>query len=104
MPGQPGNVVLAAHRDTFFRPLRAIRPGDDVILRSAAGTFIYQVESTSVASPQQTDLLRSSYRNELTLVTCFPFDFVGPAPSRFVVRASEVRRGAAHETANRHNP
>jgi sortase A len=91
MPGEWGNVALAGHRDTFFRPLRHIRAGDVITLRTfSGGTFQYQVESTSVVSPSDMEVLRPSNRRELTLVTCFPFDYVGPAPNRFVVRAFEV--------------
>jgi sortase A len=91
MPGEWGNVALAGHRDTFFRPLRHIRAGDVITLRTfSGGTFQYQVESTSVVSPSNIEVLRPSNRRELTLVTCFPFDYVGPAPNRFVVRAFEV--------------
>jgi sortase A len=91
MPGEWGNVALAGHRDTFFRPLRHIRAGDVITLRTlSGGTFQYQVESTSVVSPSDIEVLRPSNRRELTLVTCFPFDYVGAAPNRFVVRAFEV--------------
>jgi sortase A len=91
MPGEWGNVALAGHRDTFFRPLRHIRAGDVITLHTfSGGTFQYQVESTSVVSPSDIEVLRPSNRRELTLVTCFPFDYVGPAPNRFVVRAFEV--------------
>jgi sortase A len=91
MPGEWGNVALAGHRDTFFRPLRHIRAGDVITLRTfSGGTFQYQVESTSIVSPSDIEVLRPSNRRELTLVTCFPFDYVGLAPNRFVVRAFEV--------------
>jgi sortase A len=91
MPGEWGNVAIAGHRDTFFRPLRHIRAGDVITLHIfSGGTFQYQVESTSVVSPSDMEVLRPSNRRELTLVTCFPFDYVGPAPNRFVVRAFEV--------------
>jgi sortase A len=91
MPGEWGNVALAGHRDTFFRPLRHIHSGDFITLRTfSGGTFQYQVESTRIVSPTNIEVLRPSNRRELTLVTCFPFDYVGPAPNRFIVRAFEV--------------
>jgi LPXTG-site transpeptidase (sortase) family protein len=91
MPGEWGNVALAGHRDTLFRPLRHIRAGDVITLRTFGGEiFQYQVEWTSVVSPTDIEVLRPSNRRELTLVTCFPFDYVGPAPNRFIVRAIEV--------------
>ena len=90
MPGERGNVGLAGHRDSFFRSLRQIRTGDLIILRTSKGEFHYQVESTLIVSPENTEVLASSGRSELTLVTCFPFNFVGAAPDRFIVRAPQV--------------
>jgi|SRR5690242_15326486 len=89
-PGEPGNVVLAGHRDTFFRPLRRVAVGDAILLRTGGQTFRYLVQSTEVVSPKDVDVLKSSNGNELTLVTCFPFDYVGPAPKRFIVHAREA--------------
>lgn len=91
MPGEWGNVALAGHRDTFFRPLRHIHPGDVAALRTfREETFQYRVESTSVVSPTDIEVLKPSNGRELTLITCFPFDYIGPAPNRFIVRAFEV--------------
>lgn len=91
MPGEWGNVALAGHRDTFFRPLRHIHTGDVIALRTFRGeTFQYRVESTSVVSPTDIEVLKPSNGRELTLITCFPFDYIGPAPNRFIVRAFEV--------------
>ena len=86
-PGESGNVVLAGHRDTFFRPLRNIRQGDSITLKTLAGGFQYLVESTAIVSPSDTQVLQPSSGSTLTLVTCYPFYYVGPAPKRFVVRA-----------------
>jgi sortase A len=91
LPGQAGNVALAGHRDTFFRPLRHIRPGDVITLKTPGGYFHYQVESTIVVPPSDVEVLRPASRRELTLITCFPFEYVGSAPNRFVVRAYEVK-------------
>lgn len=90
MPGERGNVGLAGHRDSFFRPLRQIRTGDLITLRTSKGEFHYQVKSTLVVTPENTEVLASAERSELTLVTCFPFNYVGAAPDRFVVRALQV--------------
>lgn len=90
LPGQPGNVVLAGHRDTFFRPLRDIRAGDLITLSTGHGKFQYQVQSTVVVAPSHVEVLRPSSGNMLTLITCFPFYYVGAAPNRFVVRARQV--------------
>jgi sortase A len=91
LPGEWGNVALAGHRDTFFRPLRNIRVGEVIVLRTPGGNVVqYRVESTSVVAPTNIEVLGPSNRHELTLVTCFPFDYVGHAPNRFIVRAYEI--------------
>jgi sortase A len=92
LPGEPGNVVLSGHRDTFFRPLRNIRQGDVITLKTFDGDFQYQVEFTAVVPPSDVQVLQPSSERTLTLVTCFPFYYVGPAPNRFVVRARQIGR------------
>jgi sortase A len=89
-PGSEGNVVLAGHRDTFFRPLQDIRDGDQIVLKTREGDFAYVVESRSVVKPTDVWVLEPRGGRTLTLVTCFPFHFVGAAPSRFVVVAREA--------------
>ena len=86
-PGEPGNVALAGHRDGLFHPLRDVRRGDLVRIRTLDGVFDYQIESLDVVAPERTDVLRSSTAAELTLVTCYPFAYVGPAPLRYIVKA-----------------
>ena len=87
MPGESGNVVLAGHRDTFFRSLREIRPGDQISLRTPQGTFPYTVDWTTVVNPGDTSVLAPTGSPALTLVTCYPFYYIGSAPQRFIVRA-----------------
>jgi sortase A len=87
MPGEPGNVVLAGHRDTFFRPLRQIRPGDRISLETPQGTFAYTVDWSTVVDSGDTRVLLPTATPSLTLVTCYPFDYLGSAPRRFIVRA-----------------
>jgi sortase A len=87
LPGQTGNMVLAGHRDTFFRPLRNIRIGDHIVMESPNGFHDYVVESASVVAPTDLSVLQSSGSPELTLITCYPFSWIGSAPDRFVVRA-----------------
>jgi sortase A len=87
LPGQPGNVVLAAHRDTFFRSLRNIRKGDLVTVTTESGPRTYQVDSTEVVKPTETSVLDPTAKPTLTLITCYPFYYVGHAPRRFIVRA-----------------
>ena len=91
LPGQPGNVGLSGHRDTFFRPLRNIRQDDLITLRTLAGDFRYRVLSTRIVAPVEVAVLEPGGNEILTLVTCYPFYFVGSAPERFVVRAERVR-------------
>jgi sortase A len=89
-PGQEGNVAIAGHRDTFFRALRNIRKDDEITLTTLAGSYGYRVDSIKVVEPDDVAVLDNSDAAILTLVTCYPFYFVGPAPKRFVVRAHRV--------------
>jgi len=90
LPGEWGNVALAGHRDTFFRPLRDIRLGDEIRFKTRERSFEYRVESIEVVAPTEIRVLESSTGHDLTLLTCFPIRYVGPAPKRLVVRAREV--------------
>jgi sortase A len=90
LPGRLGNVGLAAHRDTFFRPLRSIRRNDVITLTTLRGEYRYRVVSTKVVPPSEISVLNPSENEVLTLVTCYPFYFVGPAPTRFIVRAERI--------------
>ena len=80
MPGDSGNVALTAHRDTFFRPLRNVREGDMITLETASGEYQYEVKSTAIVAPDASEVFRSSGVQELTLITCYPFYYIGPAP------------------------
>jgi len=90
LPGQHGNVAIAGHRDTFFRPLRNAQPDDEITLTTLVGSYHYLVDSTEVVLPEDTQVLDNSGDATLTLVTCYPFYFVGPAPKRFIVRAHRI--------------
>ena len=92
LPGEPGNVCLTGHRDTFFRPLKDLRIKDEVQLSTLNGNFKYEVESLKVVEPDNVGVLAPSGENVLTLVTCYPFYYVGPAPKRWIVRARQVVR------------
>ena len=83
----PGNVGIAAHRDSFFRSLGGIEPQDRIRLRTPEGDSEYTVESTRIVRPSNVSVLANSGQPELTLVTCYPFRYVGAAPLRFVVHA-----------------
>jgi sortase A len=87
---QPGNVALARHRDTFFRTLRKIRKNDEITVETLEEAYRYRVDFTQVVAPDETEVLNGSGDTILTLVTCYPFSFVGPAPQRFVVRAHRI--------------
>ncbi len=88
--GGPGNVGIAAHRDGFFRVLESIRLGDLLQLERATGIDTYRVVSTAVVSPSEMSVLGPTSIRSLTLVTCYPFYYVGSAPRRFIVHAEIV--------------
>lgn len=89
-PGMPGNVGIAGHRDTLFLPLRNIQQGDVIALTTLQGRFHYRVVSTKIVNPYDVAVLDSDAHEILTLVTCHPFYFIGPAPNRFIVRAERL--------------
>jgi sortase A len=90
LPDQNGNVGIAGHRDTFFRTLRAIQRNDSIELVTLQKVRRYRVESTEVVTPDDVQVLNPVGHNVLTLVTCFPFNYVGAAPKRFIVRAEPL--------------
>jgi sortase A len=90
LPGAQGNVAISAHRDTFFRHLGELQKGDLISFATLDGTFDYAVESTGIVDPDERVVLRDIGRPTLTLITCYPFHFVGSAPMRFVVHAGLV--------------
>jgi sortase A len=88
LPGETGNTGIAGHRDTFFRELKDIRKNDEIQLQTATELLHYEVDWVKVVDPDDTTVLDpSTFGSTLTLVTCYPFYFVGSAPKRFVVRA-----------------
>lgn len=89
-PGGLGNLVLAGHRDTFFRPLRGVKPGMQAQVVAPGGRWRYIIDRTEVVSPNQVEVLDIGDRPEMTLITCFPFEFIGSAPRRFIVHAHLV--------------
>ena len=88
LPGELGNVGLAGHRDTFFRKLRDINPDDEIRVTTKDGVFHYYVQRTDIVQPKDVWVLNATSYPALTLVTCFPFNYVGSAPQRFIVRAA----------------
>jgi sortase A len=106
LPGEAGNSGFAAHRDTLFRNLKDVRPNDEITLTTLEGTYVYRVVSFKVVNPSEVSVLSSSPDEKiLTLVTCYPFYFVGDAPSRFVVRAVQVTSApSSHQTEEPYKP
>jgi sortase A len=92
LPGEPGNSAIAGHRDTFFRALRDIRRDDQITIQTLRREYHYVVDSIMVVNPEYVDVLSDTGRPVLTLVTCYPFQLVGPAPKRFIVQASLKER------------
>jgi len=90
IPGDSGNVSIAGHRDTFFRPLRLIRIGDSIVITTVRGEERYRVESTEIVDPTDVQVLDPTTSASLTLVTCYPFYYVGSAPKRFIVHAEQL--------------
>ena len=89
-PGESGNVGIAGHRDGWFRGLRHLEPGDPMSLTHFEGVAHYEVESIQVVAPSQVEVLAPTAEPKLTLVTCYPFYFVGDAPDRYIVTARQV--------------
>jgi LPXTG-site transpeptidase (sortase) family protein len=89
-PGEPGNIGIAGHRDSYFRALKDIRSGDEIGIQTATGLSRYQVDRVQMLEPSDIAVLAPTAIPGITLVTCYPFYFVGPAPQRFVVHAHHV--------------
>jgi sortase A len=90
LPWEEGNSALAGHRDTFFRGLRGIRVNDDMRITTPYGDFTYQVKRIVIVTPDDLSVLAPTPEATLTLVTCYPFSYVGHAPKRFIVQATRV--------------
>ena len=87
LPWEPGNAVMAGHRDTFFRPLKNLRDGDEIRMTTPSGTFEYRVTSTEIVEPSDVSVMSPTPFRALTLVTCYPFVYIGNAPKRFIIHA-----------------
>jgi sortase A len=90
LPSGSGNIGIAAHRDTYFRPLRIIRANDVIDLKTPAGTSRYTVTETEIVRASDVSVLARAPGRDLTLVTCYPFSYVGSAPDRFIVHARKM--------------
>jgi sortase A len=87
LPWEKGNSALAGHRDGLFRPLKDVKIGDEIRFRTTSEQFRYRVTRTSIVTPDDVSVLESKSTETLTLITCYPFNYVGSAPKRFVVHA-----------------
>ncbi len=94
LPGQNGNVAVAGHRDRLFRGLKDIAPGDQIVFETPSAKFAYRVEGTRIVKPADVSVLKAGVYPELTLVTCYPFTYIGSAPDRFIVNARLIEQVA----------
>jgi sortase A len=99
-PGEPGNVAIAGHRDGFFRGLKDLQVGDRIELEARGESQLYAVETLQVVDPGAVHVLDPTPAPALTLVTCYPFYFIGKAPQRYIVRAQALPPAGAGETAD----
>jgi sortase A len=90
LPGQQGNIGVAGHRDSLFRGLRDVTDNDEIVFETPNATYHYRVKSTQIVMPQDVGVLNPGPSPELTLVTCYPFEYIGSAPQRFIVKAALV--------------
>ena len=102
MPGEPGNAVITGHRDTFFRNIYELKRGDEIIVRRSGQVFKYQVTGKKIVEPEDISVLKPTVEPQLTLITCYPTYYIGPAPKRLVIFSklmqptSEMQAGADH--------
>jgi LPXTG-site transpeptidase (sortase) family protein len=94
LPGQKGNVGVAGHRDRLFRRLAELARDDRIELQTPVATYTYKVDQMAIVSPQAVSVLAPGHGSELTLVTCYPFNYIGSAPKRYIVTAHLISQGA----------
>jgi len=98
LPGQKGNIGIAGHRDRLFRDLRNVGANDEITLETPRTTYVYRVEKTQIVKPENIGVLNNGPASELTLVTCYPFEYVGAAPDRFIVKAQLVMSSSDNDS------
>lgn len=94
MPGEPGNAVITGHRDTFFRHIYELQKGDEIDVRRNGQTYKYAVTGKRIVKPEDVSVLKQTKDAQLTLITCYPTYYIGPAPERLVVFSKLVEGGA----------
>jgi sortase A len=105
MPGEPGNAVITGHRDTFFRNIYELKRGDEIIIRRNGQIFKYQVTGKKIVEPDDLSVLKPTEDPQLTLITCYPTYYIGPAPKRLVIFSklaqptSEIQAGKINRTS-----
>jgi sortase A len=99
-PGEPGNVAIAGHRDGFFRGLKDVGVGDRLDLSLPNRTDTYVVDSITIVDPSDVSVLEPTTEPSLTLITCYPFFFIGSAPHRYIVHASIVHSEPLNRNAS----
>jgi len=87
LPGEPDNAVLSGHRDTVFRRIGELRVGDELIVKFPHGTFVYEIQKTWVTKPNDRTVIVPHGKPVLTLTTCYPFSYIGPAPDRYIIQS-----------------
>jgi len=100
LPGETGNIGIAGHRNTHFRKLEWIRRGDEIVLTSPKGKFRYNVEWARLFEQGDIEVLDKSHGPAVTLITCFPFEYIGAAPLRYIIRALPDAETRARLTSN----
>jgi sortase A len=97
IPGENGNAVVTAHRDTFFRHIVELKPGDEIIVRRNGERMVFAMTRNKIVDPSDVSVLKQTDDPELTLITCYPTYYIGPAPERLVVFSKLVSRGPDNE-------
>jgi len=97
IPGENGNAVVTAHRDTFFRHIVELKKGDEIIVRRNGERMVFQMNGNKIVKPTDISVLKQTEDPELTLITCYPTYYIGPAPERLVVFSKLVSRGPDNE-------
>jgi LPXTG-site transpeptidase (sortase) family protein len=92
-PGEPGNAVISGHRDTFFRHLYQLEKGDQVLVERGGRKYIYQVTGKKIVEPNDLSVIRPTSDPQMTLITCYPTYYIGPAPKRLVVFSKLAEQG-----------
>jgi sortase A len=104
MPGGPGNAVITGHRDTFFRHINELEKGDEIIVRRNGQTFKYEVTGKKIVKPEDVSVLNPTVDPQLTLITCYPTYYIGPAPKRLVIFSKLVQPTSEIQAGTKDQP